>query len=94
MKEHLLIKLDELRSLFKYLTVAYDEEAKSVKVVSYQSFPFKYTAGCASDAQIDYIYRLSYSCLSRNALRKYYSKQCISKLIDLRKSFDINLILR
>lgn len=92
-RQRLVNAVRDLQCTFKYITVALNEEDKSVKVVSYQSFPFKYTAGCPTDAQVDYIRRLAHTCLSKNAIRKYYSKQCISKLINFQKEFDYDLIL-
>lgn len=92
MKENLLIKLDELRSLFKYLTVAYDG-GREVKIDARPRVNFRRTNGCATNKQLDYIMSLATTNLYKSNLQKYYSKQCISHLIDLCRNFDIDLIL-
>ena len=92
-REELINAIRDLQCTFKYITVALDEEYKEIEVTSYQKFPFTKTMGCASKAQVNYLYDLAVACPSVKDIAKLYSKQCISKLIDLQKNFNYDLIL-
>jgi len=85
-------ELDYLKGLFKYLTITYDG-GREVKIDARPSVNFRRTNGCATNKQLDYIMSLATTNLYKSNLQKYYSKQCISHLIDLCRNFDIDLIL-
>jgi hypothetical protein len=85
-------ELNYLKGIFKYLTIDYDG-GREVKISAQPGINFRRTYYCATNKQLDYIMSLAKTKLYKSKLQKYYSKQCISNLIDLCKRFNVNLIL-